>query len=140
MWIYNNTEFTDEMIPEGAVGFVYEMVAVIEGKVCRYIGKKNFYANRKVKLGKKALSALEDKRKKKYKEVSKLSYQDYYSSNELLKSVHKKGVMIKRFILRICYTQTELTYQEARHLFCNDVLDSSEYLNNNILGKFYKTK
>jgi len=37
MWIYNNAEFTDDMIPEGAVGFVYEMVAVIEGKVCRYI-------------------------------------------------------------------------------------------------------
>lgn len=139
-WIYRGVEFTDDMIPMGAVGFIYVMSAIIDGKSVAYIGKKNFYANRKVKLGKKALSALEDKRLKKYKQVSKLDYHKYYSSNDVLKAAHKAGVKIQREILRICYSATELTYQEAKHLFCNDVLDNELYLNSNILGKFYKTK
>ena len=28
-WIYKNMEFTEEMIPDGAVGFIYEMTADI---------------------------------------------------------------------------------------------------------------
>jgi hypothetical protein len=139
-WIFKGKEFTDEMIPEGAVGFIYEMSAIIDGKSVKYIGKKNFYANRKVKLGKRATEALQDKRLKKYKQVSKLDYHKYYSSNDVMKAASKAGVKIKREILMICYSATELTYQEAKHLFCNDVLDDPLYLNSNILGKFYKTK
>lgn len=139
-WLYRGVEFTDEMIPEGAVGFVYVMSAVIDDKTVLYIGKKNFYANRKVKLGKKALAAQADKRLKKYKQTSKLDYHKYYSSNDVLKAAHKAGVKIKREILMICYSNTELTYREAKHLFIHDVLDNPLYLNSNILGKFYKTK
>jgi alanyl-tRNA synthetase len=32
-WIYNGKEFLDKMVPEGAVGFIYEMNAIIDGKV-----------------------------------------------------------------------------------------------------------
>lgn len=39
--------FEDCDIPEGAIGFVYEMIAVVDGKVVSYIGKKNFYSSRK---------------------------------------------------------------------------------------------
>ena len=52
-WIYKAVEFTDAMIPEGAVGFVYEMEAIIDGKSVRYVGKKNFYSTRKKRFGKK---------------------------------------------------------------------------------------
>jgi hypothetical protein len=138
IWVYNDEEFTDELIPEGAVGFVYRMTTAIDGDVVMYIGKKNFYANRKVKLGKKA--APTDKRKKDYKRVSKLDYHKYYSSNEVLKKAHKDGIPIRREMLKICYSQMELTYEEAKFLFCNEVLEKEHYLNNNILGKFYKTK
>jgi len=139
-WLYNGVEFTDEMIPEGAVGFIYQMTAIINDRAVMYIGKKNFYANRKVKLGKRATLALQDKRLKKYKQVSKLDYHKYYSSNDVMKAASKAGIKIKREILIICFSATELTYQEAKHLFCNDVLDNPLYLNSNILGKFYKTK
>lgn len=139
-WLYHGVEFTDEMVPEGAVGFIYQMTAVIDGKSVMYIGKKNFYANRKVKLGKRALSALEDKRLKKYKQVSKLDYHKYYSSNDVMKAANKAGVKIKREIIMICFSATELTYQEAKHLFCSDVLDNPLYLNSNILGKFFRSK
>jgi hypothetical protein len=126
------------MIPEGAIGFIYEMTAIIDGVERRYIGKKNFYADVKTKLGKKEKPT--DKRLKDYKRVRRASYKNYYSSNDVLKKAHKDGVNIRREILKICYTKTELTYQEAKYLFCNDVLESEEYLNSNILGKFYKPK
>ena len=137
-WKYKSTLFTDENIPEGAIGFVYHMSAIINGKSVAYIGKKNFYANTKKKLGKKA--APKDKRKKDYVRVSKLAYHAYYSSNDVLKAAHKEGILIRREILKICYSKTELTYQEVKHQFLYGVLESDLYLNGNILGRFYKQK
>jgi hypothetical protein len=139
-WKYNGVEFTEFMIPEGAVGFVYMMTAVIDGKSVAYIGKKNFFANIKRPLGKKALAMSTDKRLKKYSRVIKPDYMNYYSSNKTLKDAHKADVLINRVILRICYSQMELTYQEVKHQFQYEVLEKEEYLNGNILGRFYKTK
>ena len=139
-WIYNGVVFYETMIPENATGFIYEMSAIIDGKPVRYIGKKNFYANIKKPLGKKALAMTTDKRLKKYRRELKLNYKDYYSSNKILKDAHKAGVVIKREILRICYSSTELTYQETKYQFIHEVLEREEYLNANILGRFYKTK
>jgi hypothetical protein len=138
-WILNHQTFTEEMIPENAVGFIYEMTAVIEGKLVKYIGKKNFYSIRKKKFGKKAIAAMTDKRAKKYTMVKKTDYEKYYSSNEVLKKAHKEGISIVRTILKICYSKTELTYQETKFQFVNEVLEKDEYLNKNILGRFYKT-
>ena len=139
-WIYNKKEFTEMSIPEGAVGFVYIMTAIIDGKSVSYIGKKNFFANIKRPLGKKALAMSTDKRLKKYKRVLKPDFMRYYSSNKILKDAHKAGVMIKREILMICYSQMELTYQETKHQFVHEVLEKDEFLNGNILGRFYKIK
>lgn len=135
-WIYKGSVFTDDHIPDGAVGFVYQMSAIINGKSVSYIGKKNFYASSKKKLSKKKLST--DKRKKTYERVSKLAYHNYYSSNEVLKQAHRSGAVIKREILKICYSKNELTYQEVKHQFLLGVLESDYYLNGNILGKFFK--
>lgn len=139
-WIYNGVVFYETMIPENAIGFIYEMSAIIDGKPVRYIGKKNFYSNIKKPLGKKALAMTTDKRLKKYRRELKVNYKDYYSSNKILKDAHKAGVVIKREILRICYSSTELTYQETKYQFIHEVLEREEYLNANILGRFYKTK
>jgi hypothetical protein len=139
-WSYQGKEFNQESIPENAVGFIYIMTAIIEGKSVAYIGKKNFFANIKRPMGKKALAMSTDKRLKKYTRELKPDFMNYYSSNKILKDAHKAGVMIKREILRICYSQTELTYQEAKALFVEEVLENDMYLNQNILGKFYKTK
>jgi hypothetical protein len=135
-WIYEGKVFEDKDIPEGAIGFIYMMSAIIDGKACGYIGKKNFYSNRKKQLKKKDLPT--DKRKKTYERVSKTDYQNYYSSNDVLKKAHKEGIVIKRVILRICFSATELTYQEVKHQFAYGVLEHEGWLNGNILGKFYK--
>ena len=137
-WIYNGKVFCQEAIPEGAVGFIYMMQTIIDGKSVAYIGKKNFYATTKKKLSKKKLPT--DKRKKTYERVSKTSYQNYYSSNEVLKKAQKDGINIKRTMLKICYSKTELTYQEVKHQFQFEVLEHDCYLNGNILGSFYKQK
>jgi hypothetical protein len=137
-WIYQHKEFTEDMIPDGAVGFVYQMDVILDGERKSYIGKKNFFADVKTKLSKKALST--DKRKKTYKRVRKIVYQNYYSSNEKLKAAHKAGVQIKRTILKICYSKTELSYQEVKYQFMCEVLEKDIWLNANILGRFYKQK
>jgi hypothetical protein len=138
MWILEGKEFTEEMIPEGAVGFVYEMMSIIDGKPVRYIGKKNFYADVKTKLGKKEMPT--DKRLKTYKRVRKTTYQNYFSSNEVLKQAYKDGITIRREILHICFGKQELSYYECKYQFSLGVLESDEFLNGNILGKFYKLK
>jgi hypothetical protein len=139
-WIYEGREFKESDIPEGAIGFIYLMSAIIDGKSVMYIGKKNFFANIKRPLGKKALAVSTDKRLKKYKMVIQPDYKNYYSSNKVLKEAHKQGVSIKREILRICYSGMELTYQETKHQFVYEVLEKEEFLNGNILGRFYKVK
>jgi hypothetical protein len=138
MWILEGKEFTEEMIPEGTVGFVYEMVSIIDGRPVRYIGKKNFYADVKTKLGKKELPT--DKRLKTYKRVRKTTYKNYFSSNEVLKKAHADGVTIRREILHICFGKQELSYYECKFQFALGVLESEEFLNGNILGKFFKLK
>jgi len=139
-WVYKNKEFNESSIPEGSIGFIYLLTAIIDGKSVAYIGKKNFFSNVKKKLGKKALALVTDKRLKKYTREQKPNFMNYYSSNQQLKEAYKEGVMIKREILMICYSATELTYQEVKHQFKYEVLEREEYLNANILGRFYKTK
>jgi hypothetical protein len=139
-WIYLGKTFEEIDIPQGAVGFVYIMTAIIDGKSVAYIGKKNFFANIKRPLGKKALAMSTDKRLKKYRRELKPDFMRYYSSNKILKEAHKAGVTIKREMLRICYSSMELTYQEVKHQFLHEVLEKEEFLNGNILGRFYKTK
>jgi hypothetical protein len=133
-------DFTDDMIPKDAVGFVYMMNYLDHknGTMYSYIGKKNFYTTRKKKFGKKALAAMTDKRAKKYETVIKLDYENYFSSNVEMKQAYKDGKMIYRTILKICFSKTELTYEEVKAQFKFEVLEKDHYLNGNILGKFYK--
>ena len=139
-WLHKGEVFNDSKIPEGAIGFIYEMEAIIDGKAVRYIGKKNFYSTTKKKLGVKALANMEDKRARKYTIQVKTNYQNYYSSNKVLQDAHKNVVPIKRFMVRICFSKTELTYHETKYQFTREVLEKEEYLNANILGRFFRSK
>jgi hypothetical protein len=139
-WIYKGKEFDESCIPEGSLGFIYHMSVILNGNTYAYIGKKNFFSNVKKKLGKKALALVTDKRLKKYTKEQKANFENYYSSNQQLKEAHKAGLVIKREILLICYSATELTYQEVKHQFKYEVLEKEGFLNGNILGRFYKIK
>jgi hypothetical protein len=109
-----------------------------------YIGKKNFFHNTNVKLGKKELENLPVTRGKKpsKKKVTKESdWKTYYGSSQevkdLLKITPKDRVI--RSVLHICKSKKELTYYECKYLFQYGVLEpESKYINDNILGKFFK--
>ena len=135
-------DFSNNLIPENAIGFVYMMnyLDSKSGIMYSYIGKKNFYSKRKKKFGKKALAAMTDKRAKKYEMVVKLDYEDYFSSNKELKQAYKDGKMIYRTILKICLSKASLTYEETKAQFKHEVLERDYYLNGNILGRLYKGK
>jgi len=149
MWLYEGEEMTKENFPkpaedvaeESTFGFVYMMGAIIDGEKKFYIGRKTVYSPRKRKLNKKELAARPSKREKDWKWVSHFEkFHDYYSSNKVLEKAHEDGIEIKRIILHICHTKAEITFQETRHQFKAEVLSKPEFSNDNILGKFYRSK
>lgn len=139
-WKYKGEDFTEDMIPQGAIGFIY-LITLVDGREngepdLRYIGKKNFFSDVKTKLGKKEQPT--DKRLKTYKRVRRMVYQNYISSNDYIKDYVKKGGRVERVILEIAYSKLQLTYLECKYQFKYEVLEHDFYLNSNILGKFYK--
>jgi len=122
-------------------GYIY-MTTFLDTNRC-YIGKKNFFHNTNVKLGKKELENLPVTRGKKptKKKVTKESdWKTYYGSSQevkdLLKVTPKDRII--RSVLHICKNKKELTYYECKYLFQYGVLESRDkYINDNILGKFF---
>jgi hypothetical protein len=110
----------------------------------QYIGKKNFFHNTNVKLGKKELENLPIARGKKptKKKVTKESdWKTYYGSSQEVKDLLKVTPKDKiiRSVIHICKTKKELTYYECKYLFQYGVIEpESKYINDNILGKFFR--
>jgi hypothetical protein len=122
-------------------GYIYITTILDTGR--KYIGKKNFFHNTNVKLGKKELANLPVARGKKpsKKKVTKESdWKTYYGSSQEIKDSVKQypKERIIRTLLRLCKTKKELTYYECKYLFDYNVLEpNSGFINDNILGKFY---
>jgi hypothetical protein len=122
-------------------GYIYMTTILDTGR--KYIGKKNFFHNTNVKLGKKELANLPTARGKKpsKKKVTKESdWKTYYGSAQEIKDSVKQypKERIIRTLLRLCKTKKELTYYECKYLFDYNVLEpNSGFINDNILGKFY---
>lgn len=141
MWKYKNSLISDiSQIPEGAFGFVYEVVYLPSGK--RYVGRKQLISVTTKALGKKEISELTDKRASKKKKVQKESdWKSYYGSHSEIKQLIKEGKHgeFERTILQFAYSPKHLTYLETKYLFSLEVLENSDlYFNDNILGKFFR--
>ena len=148
-WIYKDRLITsiDDM-PEGTYGFIYEVFHKKSG--LKYIGKKVLFFERNKRLGKRALEALREERAKKgikgrvplkQKVIKESDWKDYHGSHlEIKRLLDKDGPMsFSRQILCFVKSKKELTYYECKELFINEVLErNSEYINDNILGKFYR--
>lgn len=137
MWIYNGEKIDNiDKVPKDSFGFVYIITNLTNGK--QYIGTKQLFFKRKRNFGKKEIEELKDKRLKKYEIITKESnWLTYTGSNSTLNNDIKKGHKIKKEILMFVNTKKQLTYYEVRALMCNNVLESNDYYNDNILGKFY---
>lgn len=141
MWNYKNGIISElSETPEGAFGFVYEVVHLPSGK--RYVGRKQLISVTTKALGKKELSELTDKRASKKKKVQKESdWKTYYGSHSEIKSLIKSGKQeeFERTILQFAFSPKHLTYLETKYLFSLDVLENPNlYFNDNILGKFFR--
>ena len=148
MWLYKDTVINSiEDMPEGSYGFIYEVTHLPTSR--KYIGKKVLYFERNVKLGKRELQALKEERKakgiggrapSKKKVVKESDWKTYYGSQTEIKELVNKGKEsdFKREILMFVDNKKHLTYYEAKFLFIKEVLEKNdEYINDNILAKFY---
>ena len=122
--------------PEGAIGFIY-MIHYSNGK--KYIGRKSLYSFTKRNFGKKELALITDKRKKTYEIVKKeMKWQTYEGSKKEIKDLKSQGInIVKKEILKVCFTLKQMTYYETQCLFSYGVLEGEDFYNDNILGKFY---
>lgn len=141
MWNYKNKKLND--VPEGAVGFIYE----IKGKPNTpfdgyfYIGKKSFYSTKKKKLGKKEVALITDKRLKKYTyETKESDWKTYKTSSKEVKSLlTKHPSYFDKIILEIVTKASALTYKELKYQINRNCLEDEKCWNENLLGKIFKS-
>lgn len=129
-----------EEFPENTYGYVYQTTHLPTGK--KYIGKKSLIYNQKKKIGKRELALWEGKgRPPVYKMIQKESdWKTYYGSHEFIKTSIKEGKHdeFQREILQLAFSKKELTYLENKWLFSQAVLETEDYLNDNIEGRYFK--
>lgn len=131
MWLYKNKEVNSiEDMPEGTFGFIYEVLHKPTGR--KYLGKKVLQFNR-------TLPPLKGQKRKR-KVVKESDWKTYYGSHAEIKGLIKeqKQDEFERKILQYVPTKKLLTYFECKYLFINEVLEHKEYINDNILAKFYR--
>ncbi len=142
-WSYEGKDIENiEELGNGVIGFVY---CISFDDPCvfnrsKYMGRKQILSFRKIKKGKRELALMTDKRGSKYKQVVKESdWKTYTGSCKDPVYLEKiKEGKYKKEIIALAYSKKELTYLETKLLFVNNVLESDEYFNSNILGKFFK--
>jgi hypothetical protein len=119
------------------IGYIYVTCHTPTGR--QYIGKKNFFHTTNKKLGKKELAELpvaRGKRPTKKQVVKESDWKTYYGSAAEIKVLPKDEM--NRYVLKLCKNKKELTYWETKMLFQYNVLEDDRYINDNILGKFYR--
>jgi len=132
MWLYKDKEINSiEDMPADTFGFVYLVTHTPSGK--KYLGKKQLISNR-------TLPPLKgSKRKRKIQKES--DWKTYYGSQTEVKQLVKESQDMLEFVREIrifASTKKQLTYFETKLQFVNEVLENDEYLNSNILGKFFR--
>jgi hypothetical protein len=140
MWLYNNKVVeTIEDIPANTFGFIYITTHIPSGMA--YIGKKSLYHNVKRKLTKKELAEQTGRGRKSTTETiqKESDWKIYYGSEDFIKQriKEKKQDEFKREIIHFVENKKMLTYFECKYQFIYGVLENENYLNSNILGKFY---
>ena len=140
MWLYNNEVVeTIEDIPVNTFGFIYITTHTPSGMA--YIGKKSLYHNVKRKLTKKELAEQTGRGRKSTTETiqKESDWKTYYGSEDFIKQriKEKKQDEFKREIIHFVENKKMLTYFECKYQFIYGVLENENYLNSNILGKFY---
>ena len=120
MWIYNGQQFTEQMIGDN-VGFVYIITNLTNNK--QYIGKKLFTKSKTYQKNKK----------RKTKRISS-DWVEYTGSNDQLNEDIKKGDLVKKEILLLCKSKSELNYMELKYQVQFDVIFQPDQYYNSYIG------
>ena len=140
-WLHHKKEiYSIDDFLTGTFGFIYITTHIPTGK--KYLGKKSLYHTTNQKLGKKELAEqpIARGRKPTTKQVIKESdWKTYYGSEEFIKQKikEKKQEEFTREIIHLVGNKKLITYFECKYQFQLGVLESQDWLNTNILGKFY---
>lgn len=154
MWTYKRKQIKGlKDIPKNSVAFVYKIC----DKAGRcYIGKKSLFSYRNVEVSK----AVYDKLKAEGQPVTKTknraaskkgavvwrykkkvhsesNWLNYTGSNKSLNEYIKKGGQVTKEILVFCETAHLATYYEVKYQMVEQVIETDNHYNDNILGKFY---
>ena len=129
MWNYKGKRIKSKKdLPADAIGFVYRIFNRQTEQV--YIGKK-------ILLNKRTRKPLKGYKRKRIDYVES-NWMKYTGSNKITKDWDIKHCY--REIMYICYNKTMMSYYETKLQFNENVLENDKFLNDNILGKFYKKK
>ena len=129
MWIYKNKEIKDRSdLPLEAVGFVYRIFNR---------ETEEYYIGKKILLNKRTKPPLKGYKRKRVDYIES-NWMKYTGSN--IKTKIWKISDCNREIMYICYNRTMMTYYETALQFQQKVLETDKYINDNILGKFFKGK
>ena len=126
-WIYQDEIFNENLVDKHH-GMVY-CITCLDDSGRKYIGRKTFWFMRK-KPGAKRRSKIES------------DWRKYYGSSEVLKALVKElgEEHFRREILSLHKTKGEMNYTEVKIQFQRNVLESSDYINDNINGKYFKSR
>jgi hypothetical protein len=138
-WTYEESEVIE--LPLNVYGFIY-LLTYENGT--KYIGKKQCV--KEVKLPALKSGEVRPNAKRTYKNGSgkrvyidvlqkEMDWRNYEGSHD-----KPESPLVSKKILEYAPTKRSLTYLEAKHLFINSVLEDDTYLNQNILGSFFKGK
>jgi hypothetical protein len=144
MWSYKDKQIQSiEDVPSGAFGFIYLITHTPTGKF--YIGKKQLFSERNIKLGKKELKEQLELKKPGRKPTKKLvkkesDWLQYWGSNsDLLLDIEICGKdKFKKEILIFTFNKKQNTYYEIKYQFIYDVLESQNCYNSNINSTFFR--
>ena len=131
MWLYNNEVIKGiEQMPKNTFGFIYEATYIPTRE--KYLGKKVLFFNR-------TLPPLKGSKRKR-KVIKESDWQTYYGSHTKIKQLLSEGKQedFIREIIEFAFNKKHLTYLETKYQFSNNVLENAEYINDNILGKFFR--
>ena len=123
-WTYNGEPVNTH--PEGAVAFVYYL-EFKDGM--KYVGKKNLFSVRKKKLIGKLRRQITR---------SESNWRSYLSSSTEVKAKVKSGdPLVKREIIKWCYSLSEASYYELYEQMLNHVLLTDDWLNLWVNARIY---
>ena len=136
-WIHEGLPIQSRAIPYWAIGYVYVITHIVEGKPVIYVGKKMLTTTRRKKIGIRAKKA-SGTRKKFETTITESNWSQYWGSSKRLLEQRKTGEgEWHREIIEWAYSKKNLSYLEMLYQIHLQVLQLPSY-NDCIAGHYWR--